>query len=30
MMFLDESIMNAFVVQHDEFGEVKMFSILET
>ena len=29
MMYFDELIMNAFVVYHDEFDEVKMFSILE-
>jgi len=29
MMYFDELIMNAFVVQHAEFDEVKMFSILE-
>ena len=28
-MYFDELIMNAFVVQHAEFDEVKMFSILE-
>jgi len=29
MMYFDELIMNVFVVQHVEFDEVKMFSILE-
>jgi len=30
MMYFDELNMNAFVVQYEEFDEVKMFSILET